>query len=127
MYKLFPEDITCITWICKVYSELYIQNKPSAISEWVNIREIYQKLLTLEPKNAMAKLAQAICYVDNEEKDYHSAKKNLLAVFLNEDIRACEIIQFAEYTSLLSRANDRESLKKLSTVALGDAIVVLTE
>ncbi|KAK9891017.1 hypothetical protein WA026_013350 [Henosepilachna vigintioctopunctata] len=81
MYKMYPEDITSMNWICKMYNELCIENKVSFISSFTNIEEVYEKLLLLEPQNTMGLFTKALCDVKNE--NFLDAKKylrNIVAV-----------------------------------------------
>lgn len=75
MYKMFPEDVTSMNWICQLYNELYVENKPCIISEFVKIEDVYKDLLVLEPVNIMGIFSKAIKDVEAEE--YNEAKNKL--------------------------------------------------
>lgn len=75
MYKMFPDDVTSMNWICQLYNEIYVENKPCVITEFVDIKEVCKELLVLEPVNVMGIFTKAICNFEAEE--YNEAKNKL--------------------------------------------------
>lgn len=60
MHDLFPSSVVALSWICKVFNEMFIEENPEVDSNLPKIAEVTSKLLYLEPANAMALFTQAV-------------------------------------------------------------------
>ncbi|XP_045477416.1 tetratricopeptide repeat protein 37 [Harmonia axyridis] len=112
MYKMFPEDVITMKWICQLYNELYVENKPCVISEYVNIDKVHKKLSALEPESVMGIFTKAICDVNAEE--HSGAKDKLLKVVSRKADLLHAWILLTRVNIMLHSYNDAAESAKVS-------------
>lgn len=75
MHELFPSNVVALSWICKIFNQMYIEENSDLSCNLENIVEYADKLLKLDQKNAMGLFTQAVLLF--EKNDVLSAKEKL--------------------------------------------------
>ncbi|KAL1501937.1 hypothetical protein ABEB36_007164 [Hypothenemus hampei] len=78
MCQLFPSSLLGLSWICKIYNQLSIEDNLTIDCDTTQITDYVNKLLELEPNNSMALFTQAV--LDFKENNFSLAKELLLKV-----------------------------------------------
>lgn len=73
MFQLFPSSVIALSWICKMFNQLYIEgSEPHCI----RINEYVETLLRIDQKNAMGLFTQGLlCYINC---NFTGARENLI-------------------------------------------------
>ncbi|KAH1001196.1 hypothetical protein HUJ04_013439 [Dendroctonus ponderosae] len=78
MHELFPSSVVALSWICKVFNEMSIEENSEVDSITPKIGGFTAKLLNLEPANAMALFTQAVLLF--RDRNVFEAREKLLLV-----------------------------------------------
>lgn len=73
MFHLFPSSVIALSWICKMFNQLYIEGSEPHCSR---INEYVETLLRIDQKNAMGLFTQALLWYIN--CNFTGARANLI-------------------------------------------------